>query len=77
MLDLGMLERMTNTCQLPGTASLAIQTKLGTSRVPLDDIERIEKSNSEYARWIGLGIGVAVDVASVVVLITAWKEAVK
>ena len=77
MLDLGMLEGMADASRPPGTVFLAIQTTRGISRVPLDDIERIEKVHSHSARWIGLGIGMAIDVASVVVFITAWKEAVK
>ena len=73
MLDLGMLERMSNTSQLPGSLFLIIQTTLGTSRVSLDDIERIEKTNSKYGRWIGFGIGMAMDATAVVLFIDALR----
>ena len=73
MFDLGMLERMSNACQPPGTMLLVIQNSLGTLRVPLEDIEHVEKPTSKYARWIGLGIGFAVDVTAVVVFVEALR----
>ena len=66
MFDLGMLDRMSNACQPPGTMFLVIQTSFGTQRVPLENIDRVEKPNSKYARWIGLGIGAPIDIAVVV-----------
>jgi hypothetical protein len=77
MFDLGLLERMSNACQPPGTMFLVVQTSLGTQRVPLEDIEHVEKPNSKYARWIGLGIGAPIDIIVVVWFFYSWQEAMR
>jgi len=65
--DLQMLERMSESGVLPRDVSLVVETNVGITRVPLDDISTIEKSHAKNARTIGLGIGLAVDVAAVVI----------
>ena len=70
MLPLGMLERMNRAGQLPSDVSLVVQGELGTSHLPMNDIEHIEKANSKHALLIGLGVGLAVDVAVVIVVVS-------
>lgn len=65
---------MSKAGQLPRDVSLVVQSKLGTSSVPLDDIEYIEKATSKNARWIGLGMGLAADVIVVVAASSALKN---
>ena len=67
-LEAGMLERMDNAGQLPNDVSLVVQTNGDTMRVPLNDIDHCEKAVSKNARWIGLGVGLAADVAAVVAI---------
>jgi hypothetical protein len=60
-IDLGMLERMSNAGRLPRDISLVVQNKRHTLSVAFDDIKFVEKSNSKNAKWIGLGVGFALD----------------
>ena len=43
-----------------------VRTAAGTARVPVDDIVQIDRPNSRNSKWIGLGIGAAVDIIAVV-----------
>lgn len=61
-IDLGMLERMSDARQLPRDVSLVVKTKLDTSRVPLDDISLVERTNVKNAKIVGLTIGLVVDI---------------
>lgn len=61
-LDLGMLETMSNARQLPRDVSLVVKTKLETSRVPLDDIYLLERTNAKNVKIVGLAIGLVVDI---------------
>ena len=61
-IDLGMLDSMSNARRLPRDVSIVVKTKLETSRVPLDDIYLVEKTNAKNAKIVGLTIGLVVDI---------------
>lgn len=59
--DLSRLQYMSNEGLLPLNMSIVVNTESDTLSIPFDEVVRVERINSRNARWIGGGIGLAVD----------------
>lgn len=57
----------------PELSSIAVSTETRRVIIPLDDIYRIDYGHSGHAKWIGLGVGLAID-AGMVALAIAMQD---
>jgi hypothetical protein len=65
-INLGVWGLMLEENIVPFTSSLIVKTDSAEVNLSLNDVQRIERSYSKgAAKWIGLGIGICVDVALV------------
>ncbi|MBX2989739.1 MAG: hypothetical protein KF749_01080 [Bacteroidetes bacterium] len=72
--DLSRFARLSDEGRLPRNVALALTTGIGGMQVPFDDVARIEVNNSKNAKWIGGGIGLALDIAYLVAASIAFDR---
>jgi hypothetical protein len=67
--DGDLLQRLAAEGQVPSMAAIAIQDSTGMTRIPINNIQRVELKKRRIARWIGLGVGIAVDITVISIYI--------
>lgn len=62
-VDLATWTQLLNTNNVPFASSLVVKTDSADVNVNINLIQRIERTNSRNAKWVGLALGLAADVA--------------
>jgi hypothetical protein len=67
VMEVKALEKLASQGQIPFLSAIAIQ-ELDTKRlIALDMVYHIEYKNKKHAKWVGLGIGAAIDVTLIII----------
>jgi len=64
-----LLQRLAAEGQVPFMSAIAIQDSTGMTRIPINNIQRVELKKRRIARWVGLGVGIAVDITVISIYI--------
>jgi len=68
------LERLASTGEIPFMSEIAIEDSTGRTLIPTDRIYQIQVPNKKHAKWVGLGIGAAVDVSLIIIGIAMGSQ---
>ncbi len=56
--------------RIPYFSSLVLSREEGQTKIPLQNIALLHQPTSKNAKWIGLGVGAAIDIAIIVAVAT-------
>lgn len=66
VLEVEVLERLAMEGKIPFLSAISLQNSDSMMLIPREKIFQIERKNSKNAKWIGLGIGTAIDVTAII-----------
>ena len=61
------LRSLASENRIPCLSAMAVQDHTSTKRVAFTRVDRVAMKNKKTARWVGLGVGAAIDVAAIAV----------
>jgi hypothetical protein len=63
-----VLERLSSKGQIPFLSAISLENSEVQMLIPREKVLKIERENGKYAKWIGLGIGAAMDITFIVLM---------
>jgi hypothetical protein len=61
-----VLERLANEGKIPFLSAISLEISDSLMLIPRENVFQIERKNNKNAKWVGLGIGAAIDVVAMI-----------